>query len=169
LGQHSTALTSRSCLFSPLFFLEASFHSLSFLLPAPFHLPSFISASSVLIFPLHFLSLSPSFFTFIFFSFLSLSFSFISSSSPSFSSLFHPSPSALLSSFKPNIAAQRLPLFFAFWSSRSEILARMFVIGSQIDWLVLCKVKLSRYTPWRRLGAEEVQLLLILNLGTRWG
>jgi hypothetical protein len=31
------------------------------------------------------------------------------------------------------------------------------------------KVNLSRYTPWRRLGWEEVQLLLILNLGTRWG
>jgi hypothetical protein len=23
--------------------------------------------------------------------------------------------------------------------------------------------------PWRHLGGEEVQLLLILNLGTRWG
>jgi hypothetical protein len=33
----------------------------------------------------------------------------------------------------------------------------------------LIKVKLSRDTPWRRLGWEEVQLLLILNLGTRWG
>jgi hypothetical protein len=31
------------------------------------------------------------------------------------------------------------------------------------------KVKQSRYTPWRRLGGEEVQLLLILDLGTRWG
>jgi hypothetical protein len=31
------------------------------------------------------------------------------------------------------------------------------------------KVKLSRYTPWRHMGEEEVQLLLILNLGTRWG
>jgi hypothetical protein len=29
-------------------------------------------------------------------------------------------------------------------------------------------LKLSRYTPWRRLWGEEVQLL-ILNLGTRWG
>jgi hypothetical protein len=28
---------------------------------------------------------------------------------------------------------------------------------------------LSRYTPWRRLGGEEVWLLLILNLGTKWG
>jgi hypothetical protein len=28
---------------------------------------------------------------------------------------------------------------------------------------------MSHYTPWRRLGGEEVQLLLILNLGTRWG
>jgi hypothetical protein len=31
------------------------------------------------------------------------------------------------------------------------------------------KVKVSRYMPWRRLGGEEVQHLLILNLGTRWG
>jgi hypothetical protein len=30
------------------------------------------------------------------------------------------------------------------------------------------KVKQSRYTPWRRLGGEEVYLLLILDLGTRW-
>jgi hypothetical protein len=31
------------------------------------------------------------------------------------------------------------------------------------------KVKWSRYTPWRRMGWKEVQLLLILSLGTRWG
>jgi BarH-like protein len=31
------------------------------------------------------------------------------------------------------------------------------------------QVKLSRYMPWRRMGGEEVYLLLILNLGTRWG
>jgi hypothetical protein len=31
------------------------------------------------------------------------------------------------------------------------------------------KVKLSCYMPWRRLGGEEEKLLLILNLGTRWG
>jgi hypothetical protein len=30
------------------------------------------------------------------------------------------------------------------------------------------KVKWFRYTPWRRLGGEEVLLRLILNLGTRW-
>jgi hypothetical protein len=29
------------------------------------------------------------------------------------------------------------------------------------------RVKQSRYTPWRRLGGEEVQLLLIHDLGTR--
>jgi hypothetical protein len=28
---------------------------------------------------------------------------------------------------------------------------------------------LSRYAPWRHLGADEVQLLLILDLGIRWG
>jgi hypothetical protein len=31
------------------------------------------------------------------------------------------------------------------------------------------KVKMSCYTPWRRLGGKEVQLLLIPNLCTRWG
>jgi hypothetical protein len=31
------------------------------------------------------------------------------------------------------------------------------------------KVKLSRYRPWRHKGGEEEKLLLILNLGTRWG
>jgi hypothetical protein len=31
------------------------------------------------------------------------------------------------------------------------------------------KVKQSRYMSWRRLGGEEVQFLLILDLGTRWG
>jgi hypothetical protein len=27
----------------------------------------------------------------------------------------------------------------------------------------------THYMPWRHKGGEEVQLLLILNLGTRWG
>jgi hypothetical protein len=31
------------------------------------------------------------------------------------------------------------------------------------------KVKQSLYTPWRRLVGEEVYLLLIHDLGTRWG
>jgi len=31
------------------------------------------------------------------------------------------------------------------------------------------KLKLSHYTPHGRLGGEEVHLLLILDLGTRWG
>jgi hypothetical protein len=31
------------------------------------------------------------------------------------------------------------------------------------------KVKQFRYTPWRRLGREEIYLLLIHDLGTRWG
>jgi hypothetical protein len=31
------------------------------------------------------------------------------------------------------------------------------------------KKKLSHYTPWRHMGGEEVWLLLILNLSTRWG
>jgi hypothetical protein len=33
----------------------------------------------------------------------------------------------------------------------------------------ICSGELSRYTTWRRLGRPEVQLLLILYLGTRWG
>jgi hypothetical protein len=33
----------------------------------------------------------------------------------------------------------------------------------------ICKVKQSRYMPWRRLGGEEIQLLLIHDIGTRWG
>jgi hypothetical protein len=36
-------------------------------------------------------------------------------------------------------------------------------------WVIKKKVKQSRYTPWRRLGGEEVQFLLIYDLGTRWG
>jgi hypothetical protein len=35
--------------------------------------------------------------------------------------------------------------------------------------VVKIQVKQSRYTPWRRLGGEEVFLLLILDLGSRWG
>jgi hypothetical protein len=35
--------------------------------------------------------------------------------------------------------------------------------------LVSKKVKWSRHMPWRHMGGEEVQLLLVLNLGTRWG
>jgi hypothetical protein len=31
------------------------------------------------------------------------------------------------------------------------------------------KVKQSHYMPWRRLGEEEIHLLLIHDLGTRWG
>jgi hypothetical protein len=31
------------------------------------------------------------------------------------------------------------------------------------------KVKQSRYTPWKRLGGEDVYLLLIHDLGIRWG
>jgi hypothetical protein len=34
---------------------------------------------------------------------------------------------------------------------------------------VKVKKKQSHYTPWRRLGGEEVQLILVLDLGTRWG
>jgi hypothetical protein len=37
----------------------------------------------------------------------------------------------------------------------------------RIDIIGKVKVKQSRYTPWRRLGGEEVYLLLVLDLGTR--
>jgi hypothetical protein len=38
------------------------------------------------------------------------------------------------------------------------------------EWIILKrKVKLSHYIPWRHMWGEEVQLLLILNLGSRWG
>jgi hypothetical protein len=40
-------------------------------------------------------------------------------------------------------------------------------INSDSNWLT--SIKLSRYTPWSQIGGEEVQLLIILNLGTRWG
>jgi len=32
-----------------------------------------------------------------------------------------------------------------------------------------CIVKKQSYTPWWRLAGEEVYVLLILDLGTRWG
>jgi hypothetical protein len=40
-----------------------------------------------------------------------------------------------------------------------------------IGWILSTsiKVKQSPYTPWRRLGGEEVKVLLILYLGTRGG
>jgi hypothetical protein len=40
------------------------------------------------------------------------------------------------------------------------------VLYHAVIWL---KLKLSHYTPRRRLGGEEIQLLLIHDLGTRWG
>jgi hypothetical protein len=33
---------------------------------------------------------------------------------------------------------------------------------------LLQRLQLSHYMPWRRLGGEEVQLLLILDLSARW-
>jgi hypothetical protein len=36
-------------------------------------------------------------------------------------------------------------------------------------WILSFKVKLSRYMPCRRLGGKKVWLLLILDLGSRWG
>jgi hypothetical protein len=36
-------------------------------------------------------------------------------------------------------------------------------------WAFWRPLKQSRYTPWRRLWGEEVYLLLIHDLGTRWG
>jgi hypothetical protein len=34
--------------------------------------------------------------------------------------------------------------------------------------ITLKKLKLSHYTPRKRLGGEDVKLLLIFDLGTRW-
>jgi hypothetical protein len=34
--------------------------------------------------------------------------------------------------------------------------------------VIISKVKLSCYTPWRHLGGEEVWLLLNHDLSTRW-
>jgi hypothetical protein len=51
-------------------------------------------------------------------------------------------------------------MYNQFWN----ILQSFFLICSKVK-----KIKLSRYTPWRHMGGEEVSLLLILNLGTRWG
>jgi hypothetical protein len=47
--------------------------------------------------------------------------------------------------------------------------AKYYTRNALTPWCKKVKVKLSRYTPWRRLGWEEVQPLLILNLGTRLG
>jgi hypothetical protein len=41
--------------------------------------------------------------------------------------------------------------------------------GYRVEDKLYVGVKQSRFTPWRRLGGEDVQLLLILDLGTRWG
>jgi hypothetical protein len=45
---------------------------------------------------------------------------------------------------------------------------------NKTEWVSFKKVKVKKakqslYTPWRRLGGEEVYLLLIHDLGTRWG
>jgi hypothetical protein len=50
-------------------------------------------------------------------------------------------------------------------SNRENLKTRTSLVSNKVK----KKVKLSRYTPCRRIGREEVQLLLILKLGTRWG
>jgi hypothetical protein len=37
------------------------------------------------------------------------------------------------------------------------------------NFIYMLKLELSHYTPRRRLGREDVKLLLILDLCTRWG
>jgi hypothetical protein len=49
-----------------------------------------------------------------------------------------------------------------------EVARFMFLLSSSGTFLHE-KVNLSRYMPLRHMGGEVVQLLLILNLGTRWG
>jgi hypothetical protein len=59
------------------------------------------------------------------------------------------------------------------WQRRTQ----MYSLMSYLQWnLPTCvsgvyklKLKQSHYTPWRRLWGEEVQLIFILDLGTRWG
>jgi hypothetical protein len=52
-------------------------------------------------------------------------------------------------------------VFFVTWDETHKI--------QRITFCPTSSNKQSRYTPWRRLGGEEVELLLILDLGTRWG
>jgi hypothetical protein len=40
---------------------------------------------------------------------------------------------------------------------------------SNLDYTTRLKLKVFHYTPRRRLGEEEVYLLLILDNGTAWG
>jgi hypothetical protein len=63
---------------------------------------------------------------------------------------------------KPRLDQQSILWPSTHESSASPWAEPHFVIRSK------SKVKLSRYTPLRSLGGEEVKLLLILNLGTRW-
>jgi hypothetical protein len=55
------------------------------------------------------------------------------------------------------------------WTAAESSPFRPDQIKAQTEFWNLSKVKLSRYTPWRHMRWEEVQLLLILNLSTRWG
>jgi hypothetical protein len=64
--------------------------------------------------------------------------------------------------------------FDTWWFWRRDILYSLDLVGCFRDRLSfvinkLIKLKLSHYTPGRRLGGEEVKLLLIPDLGTRWG
>jgi hypothetical protein len=49
------------------------------------------------------------------------------------------------------------------------ISGNMFELKTYNKLVEMHRVKLSWYMPWKRLVGEEVQLLLILDLGTRWG
>jgi hypothetical protein len=51
----------------------------------------------------------------------------------------------------------------------TEVIMNILKRGRHTRKLIFIKVKLSRYTPWRRLGGDEVLPLLILDLGTRQG
>jgi hypothetical protein len=48
-----------------------------------------------------------------------------------------------------------------------EIIAHYFLRERKRE-VVKYEIKLSCYTPWWRLRGEETQLLLVLDLGTRW-
>jgi hypothetical protein len=57
---------------------------------------------------------------------------------------------------------------FTFVNSNPDVcIFCLYVVFAQIR-IKIVKKKLSRYTLWRRLGGDEVLVLLILKLGTRW-
>jgi hypothetical protein len=61
--------------------------------------------------------------------------------------------------------------FSLYLSQRTAVKIHTFLVEIELAHSVSSPnaVKQSLYTPWRRLGGEEVELLHIHDLGTRWG